>query len=82
MSQENVTMVKTAYEAFGRGDIPGVLGLLDGEIDWVFPMGASDTPGTFHGHEAVVQKVFMPIPENWDNFAVIPREFIDNVIMW
>jgi ketosteroid isomerase-like protein len=30
----NVDVIKNAYEAFGRGDVPAVLGAMDPEIEW------------------------------------------------
>jgi ketosteroid isomerase-like protein len=40
MSQQNIDIVKTAYEAFGRGDIPGVVATFDPNIEWVAPAGS------------------------------------------
>jgi ketosteroid isomerase-like protein len=77
MSQRDVDTVKGAYEAFGRGDIPAVLEVFDPAIEWILPDGAADTSGTFRGHEAVVSQVFMPLPQNWNGFAVVPQQFID-----
>ena len=37
MSESNVDAVRRGYEAFGRGDIDGLLGLLDEQIQWVTP---------------------------------------------
>jgi ketosteroid isomerase-like protein len=34
MSAENVGVVRMGYEAWNRGDVEGVLGLLDPEVDW------------------------------------------------
>ena len=34
MSAENVQLVREMYEAFGKGDVPGVLGRLDKNIEW------------------------------------------------
>ena len=41
--QENLEVVRKGYEAFGRGDIPGLLSLLDPQISWVTP-GPKDLP--------------------------------------
>ena len=43
MSQQNIGLVQRGYEAFGRGDIPGFLSLLDANVEWVTP-GMSDLP--------------------------------------
>jgi ketosteroid isomerase-like protein len=37
MSESNVNVVRRGYEAFGRGDIEGLLGLLDEQVQWVTP---------------------------------------------
>ena len=43
MSQQNIGLVQSGYAAFGRGDIPGFLSLLDATVDWNTP-GPSDLP--------------------------------------
>src|SRR5687768_10951564 len=35
--QENLQVVHKAYEAFGRGDVPGVLALLRDDVEWSTP---------------------------------------------
>ena len=38
MSEEsNIKIVQTAYECFGRGDLPGILDLLTDDVDWHSP---------------------------------------------
>jgi uncharacterized protein len=37
MSDQNVELVQGAYEAFARGDVPAVLGLLADDIAWSVP---------------------------------------------
>lgn len=50
MSQQNIGLVLGGYAAFGRGDIPGFLSLLDADVEWTTP-GTSDLPtaGTRRG---------------------------------
>jgi ketosteroid isomerase-like protein len=52
--QQNIDVVKQGYEAFGRGDIGGLLALLDPDVRWTTP-GPSDLPtaGTRRGPQAV-----------------------------
>jgi uncharacterized protein len=45
-------VVEQAYDAFGRGDIPAVLGLLDDGVEWSAP-GALPQGGTYKGREEV-----------------------------
>ena len=37
MAEGNVELVKGAYDAFGRGDIPGVLAILSDDVEWNVP---------------------------------------------
>jgi ketosteroid isomerase-like protein len=37
MSESNVDVVRRGYEAFGRGDINGLLALLDERVQWLTP---------------------------------------------
>ncbi len=72
----NLNIVQSAYAAFAKGDIPGVLGVLDAEAVWTeaegFPYG-----GTYYGPNAVLEAVFMRVGVEWDSFTVEPAEFID-----
>jgi len=72
----NVATIKGLYDAFARGDVPAVLGMMDANISWTdaegFPYG-----GTYHGPDAVLQGVFIPLGNEWDGFSVVPEEFID-----
>lgn len=52
-AKEDLAVIQSAYEAFGRGDIPTVLGALAPDIRWHIP-GRSPHAGTFKGHEEVV----------------------------
>jgi len=53
MSEHNATLVRDAYEAFARGDIPTVLGILDPAIIWHIP-GRSPLSGDYKGHDEVL----------------------------
>ena len=53
--QENVKTVQEAYAAFGRGDIPAVLGLLSEDVSWTIPGPGDVVPfaGQYDGREGV-----------------------------
>lgn len=53
--QENIQVVHQAYEAFGRGDVPGVLALLKDDVEWSTPGPPDVIPyaGSRTGHEQV-----------------------------
>lgn len=52
--QQNLDIVRQGYDAFGRGDIQGLLNLMDPQVTWTTP-GPADMPtaGTRRGHQAV-----------------------------
>lgn len=54
--QETVAVVKKCYEAFGRGDIPGLLTQLDANVSWVaFGPAELPTAGERRGHQGVTE---------------------------
>jgi ketosteroid isomerase-like protein len=75
MAEQSVEVVKAMYGAFARGDVPGVLGAFDNEIEWYEAEGMP-YGGLHRGPEAVAQNVFGPLTEDVENFAVSPEEFI------
>ena len=78
MSEENVNIMRQGYEAFNRGDIDTVMGLLDESIEWQEPdVEGLPIRGTHHGPEAVANNVFQPLGETWDDFQVVAEEFLD-----
>lgn len=78
MSQENVDVVKSLYEAFSKGDVEGVLGVMSAEIVW---NEADDFPyadrNPYHGPMAVAEGVFGRIGSEWDGFGVEMEEILD-----
>lgn len=54
--EENSEVVQNVFAAFGRGDIPGVLGLLAEDVIWTFP-GPDVIPfaGERHGHAGATE---------------------------
>jgi ketosteroid isomerase-like protein len=78
MSQQNVDLVRGIYEAFGRGDVPEVLGRMAPDMVWNeaenFPL-ADRNP--YEGHDAIVGGVFARLGSEWDGFAPGPEEYLD-----
>ncbi len=77
MSQQNVDVVRKAYEAFGRGDIPALLETFDPSIEWVAPVGQYRIGGVHKGPDAIANDFFMVLGELWETLDVSPQEFID-----
>jgi ketosteroid isomerase-like protein len=71
-------LIRSLYEAFGRGDVPAVLGAMDSGIVWNeaenFPY-ADRNP--YVGPDAVLQGVFMRLATEWDGFNVSLEEVHD-----
>jgi ketosteroid isomerase-like protein len=78
MSEQNVALVRSIYEAFGRGDIAAVLGAMSADMVWNeaenFPY-ADGNP--YVGGDAIVAGVFARLGAEWDGFAPVPEEFLD-----
>ena len=75
MGEQSLDVVRGVYEAFGRGDVPAVLGAMADDIEWHVAEGMP-YGGVYHGGEAVAQNVFGPITQDIPDFAVKPEEFI------
>jgi ketosteroid isomerase-like protein len=74
--QTNVAVVQQAYEAFGRGDIPGVLDLLTDDVVWTL-QGPSTIPfaGTHRGREGIAE-FFSLVGEALEFEQFEPREVV------
>jgi uncharacterized protein len=74
--QQNVDIVKGSYEAFGRGDLDGLIAALADDIQWTSP-GPSDLPtaGLRVGHDQVRQ-FFGTIMELYEFLGFEPQRFI------
>jgi ketosteroid isomerase-like protein len=73
MSQENVEIVQSFYDAWARNEFPGPIELMDPEIEYANPAGAVE-PGTRRGRTAfarAVEKIF----EGWETWQMEPEEF-------
>ena len=78
MSEEYVNIVRGLYEAFGTGDIPAVVAVLDPQIEWREADNFIYADGNpYIGPNAVLEGVFGRIDAEWDNFTVSPDEILD-----
>jgi ketosteroid isomerase-like protein len=71
----NKEIVEGAYASFAQGDVPAALAVMADDIEWTeadgFPLA-----GTYVGHQAVVEGVFMRLGEIGDDFAVVPEQLV------
>jgi hypothetical protein len=70
MSDENVDLVRRAYDDFNAGNIDAVLAALREDVEWNEPGGGNSPRGTFTGPQSVGEDVFARVPENFDEFTV------------
>jgi ketosteroid isomerase-like protein len=71
----NREIIEGAYGNFAQGDVPAALGAFADDIRWTEPDGYP-LAGTYVGHQAVVDGVFMRLGEIGDEFAVVPEQFV------
>jgi ketosteroid isomerase-like protein len=75
MAADDVQVLRDAYAAFARQDIPAVLAAFDEDITWTtsdsLPFG-----GTVRGHDGVLG-FFGSLGEQFTEISVEPVEFID-----
>lgn len=69
---DNVGVIQSLYDAFAKGDVPGVLAGLDEQVVWNeaenFPY-ADGNP--YIGHDAVVNGVFARIGAEWEYWNLV-----------
>jgi hypothetical protein len=75
----NVRLVQDVYAAFGRGDIPSVLGAFDAKIEWREAEGNPYQPSgkAWVGPQAILQNLFSRLGAEWADFKVHPSSFHD-----
>ena len=71
-----VDTVRRFYEALGRGDVNAVLALMDAHIDWTEAERFPYYSGTWHGPQAVLDNLFVPLSGDWEGFSATAHEFI------
>ena len=76
---DNVRLLKSLYEAFGRGEIPTVLGAMSPDIKWHQAESNPYNPSgeAWVGPDAVLNNLFMKLGGEWDGFSVHPKTFHD-----
>ena len=57
MSNENAELIRRAYQAYARGDLDGMLALVDPDLEWTYldPALEHPTPHVCHGRQELEQ---------------------------
>jgi len=71
-----VDTVRRFYDALGRGDVPAVVSLLGAQIEWTEAERFPYYGGTWHGPQAVIDNLLVPLSNDWDGFSAKAHEFI------
>jgi len=78
MSQENVELAWSGYEALGSGDVEAILELIDRDIEVEIYTGRPDLPESqsLHGHAGFLENL-RQLTEAFEDIQVKPEEFIE-----
>ncbi len=71
-----VDTVRRFYDALGRGDVPAVLSVLDAQVEWTEAERFPYYGGTWHGPQAVLDNLFVPLARDWDGFSATAADFV------
>ncbi len=74
MSQENVEIVRRGFTAWSEGDTAAMLQDVDPDVVLHADQAGQ---GVYHGHEGAI-KSLVDWTEDFDDFKVVPEEFLDN----
>ena len=77
MSQENVEIVRGGYEAFARGDIEGVLEIMDDGIEWAPALAPLLGVEPVRGKDALRSFLIEDIASGFDDFEARPKSIED-----
>ena len=68
----HIRVVSSFYERLGKGDVPGVLGLLHPQVEWTEAERFPYYSGTWVGPQAVLDNLLKRIASDWTEFAATP----------
>ncbi len=71
-----IEIVRSFYDALGRGDVPGVLSRLHDKLEWTEAEGFPYYSGTWHSPQEVLEKLLVPLSRDWDGFSAKAHDFI------
>jgi len=74
---DNTSLIRSLYEAFGRGDAGTVLGALSPDVDWREAESQPYADGNpYVGPQRVGEGVFGRIMGDFDGFTVTPETYV------
>jgi ketosteroid isomerase-like protein len=76
VSRENVQIVREAWDAWGRGDMPALFEFYDPEVEWDMSHSYIPDMGVFRGHDGI-RAFFREWGAFFAEYWAEAREFID-----
>src|SRR5688572_12021983 len=74
MSEDNIALARSLYDAFARGDVATVLGAFDENIEWHEAEGMP-YGGVLRGPQAIAENLFGPLNNDIEDFTIHAEEF-------
>ena len=75
---ENVEVLRSAYEAFGRGDMQAVTATWETDIEYVGPSGGRAPGADHHRGKEEVARLFSGMRDRWEGLLLSPDEFVEH----
>jgi ketosteroid isomerase-like protein len=69
-------LVRAFYAALANGDVPGLLVLLHPDLEWTEAEGFPYYSGTWRKPDDVLEKLLVPLMQDWDDFAAVADDYI------
>jgi len=76
MSQENVEIVRAAWDAWSRGDIDALFDFYDPEVEWDMTHSYVPDMRVFHGHDGI-REFFREWRTFFAEYYAEPEDFVD-----
>ena len=74
MSNENVDLIRRAYEAYSRGDVAAMLQFVDADLEWTYldPSLEDPEPQVCHGRHELETALVRRVCDAADTTAEVP----------
>ncbi len=78
MPNNSADLIRSLYQAFGRGDVLTVLSAFDPTIEWNEAENFAYADGNpYIGPDKILQGVFVRLGQDFQPFAVVPHDFVE-----
>jgi len=74
---ENVELLRSAYEAFGRGDMEAVTATWGTDIEFEGPNSTRMPGAGAHRGKEEVARLFSGMRDRWEGLLLVPDEFVE-----